>query len=34
LKHVDPQKLMSRLEKILDTVRIAPPNFERFTATD
>jgi len=34
LKHVDPQKLMSRLEKILDTVRIVPPNFERFTATD
>ena len=34
LKHVDPQKLMSRLEKILDTVRIAPPNFEHFTATE
>ena len=34
LKRVDPQKLMSRLEKILDTVRIAPPNFERFTATE
>jgi len=34
LKHVDPQKLMSGLEKILDSVRIAPPNFERSTATD
>ena len=34
LKHVDSQKLVSRLEKILDSVRIAPPNFERFTATD
>jgi hypothetical protein len=34
LKRVDPQKLTSRLEKILDTVRIAPPNFERFTATE
>src|SRR5439155_9956131 len=34
LKHVDPQKLMFRLEKILDSVRIAPPNFERFTSSD
>jgi hypothetical protein len=34
LKRIDPQKLLSRLERILDSVRIAPPNFERFTATD
>jgi len=34
IKHVDPNKQLARLEKILDSVRIAPPNFERFTATD
>jgi len=34
IKRIDPNKQMARLEKILDTVRIAPPNFERFTATD
>jgi hypothetical protein len=34
VKRVDPDKQLARLEKILDTVRIAPPNFERFTATD
>jgi hypothetical protein len=34
IKHVDPSKQLARLEKILDTVRIAPPNFERFTSTD
>ena len=34
VKHIDREKLLPRLEKILDTVRIAPPNFERFTATD
>lgn len=34
LKRVDPQKLMARLEQILDSVRIAPPNFERFTSSN
>jgi hypothetical protein len=34
LKQVDSQKLLAHLEKILDTVRIAPPDFERFTATN
>lgn len=34
IKRIDPNKQLARLEKILDTVRIAPPNFERFTATD
>lgn len=34
LKHVDPQKLLPKLEKILETVRIAPPDFEKFTATN
>lgn len=34
LKHVDPQKLLPGLEKILQTVRIAPPDFEKFTATN
>jgi hypothetical protein len=34
LKRIDPDKLMPKLEKILDTVRIAPPDFERFTATN
>lgn len=34
IKHIDSNKQLARLEKILDTVRIAPPNFERFTATD
>ena len=34
IKHVDSSKQLARLEKILDTVRIAPPNFERFTSTD
>ena len=32
IKRIDPNKQLARLEKILDTVRIAPPNFERFTA--
>ena len=34
IKRIDPDQQLARLEKILDTVRIAPPNFERFTATD
>lgn len=34
IKRIDPNKQLAGLEKILDTVRIAPPNFERFTATD
>jgi len=34
IKRVDSAKLLSRMEKILDTVRIAPPDFERSTATD
>jgi hypothetical protein len=34
LKRVDPEKLLPKLEKILETVRIAPPDFERFTATN
>ena len=34
IKRIDPHKQLARLENILDTVRIAPPNFERFTATD
>ena len=34
LKRIDPDKLLGRLEKILDSVRIAPPDFERFTATE
>ena len=34
IKRIDPNKQLARLEKILGTVRIAPPNFERFTATD
>ena len=34
IKRIDPNKQLARLEKILDTVRIASPNFERFTATD
>lgn len=34
LKRIDPDKLLPKLEKILDTVRIAPPAFERRTATD
>lgn len=34
IKRIDTAKQLQRLEKILDSVRIAPPNFERFTATD
>jgi hypothetical protein len=34
IQRIDPNKEMVRLEKILDSVRIAPPNFERFTSTD
>jgi hypothetical protein len=34
IKRIDSNKQLARLEEILDTVRIAPPNFERFTATD
>jgi len=34
IKHIDSNRQLQRLEKILDTVRIAPPDFERFTATD
>jgi hypothetical protein len=34
LKQVDPEKLLPKLEKILDSVRIAPPDFERFTSTN
>ena len=34
IRRVDPNKQLQRLETILDSVRIAPPNFERFTATD
>lgn len=34
IKHVDPEKLLARMEQILDTVRIAPPDFERTNATD
>src|SRR5215470_1862763 len=34
IKRIDPNKQLAGLEKNLDTVRIAPPNFERFTATD
>lgn len=34
IKRIDPNKQLAGLEKILATVRIAPPNFERFTATD
>jgi hypothetical protein len=34
LKRIDPDQLLARLEKILDSVRIAPPDFERFTATE
>lgn len=34
LKRVDPGKLLPKLEKILETVRIAPPDFEKFTATN
>ena len=32
IKRIDANKQRARLEKILDSVRIAPPNFERFTA--
>jgi len=34
LKRIDPEKLMPKLEKILDSVRIAPPNFELFTSAN
>lgn len=34
IKRIDPNKQLARLEKMLDTVRIAPPNFERFIATE
>jgi len=34
IKRIDPRRQLAGLEKILDSVRIAPPNFERFTATD
>jgi len=34
LKRVDPEKLLPKLEKILESVRIAPPDFEQFTATN
>jgi len=34
IKHVDPEKLLARMEQILETVRIAPPDFERNSATD
>src|SRR5262245_10214885 len=34
IKRIDANRQLARLEKILDSVRIAPPNFERFTATD
>jgi hypothetical protein len=34
IKHVDPGQQLAGLEEILDTVRIAPPESERFTATD
>ena len=34
LKRLDPDKLLPKLEKILDAVRIAPPDFERFTSTE
>jgi len=34
LKRVDPEKLLPKLEKILESVRIAPPDFEKFTATN
>lgn len=34
IKRIDGNRQLARLEKILDSVRIAPPNFERFTATD
>jgi len=34
VKRVDTSQQLAQLEKILDTVRIAPPEFERFTATD
>jgi hypothetical protein len=33
IKRIDSNKQLARLEKILDTVRIAPPNFERFTSS-
>ena len=34
IKHVDPSWQLARLEEILATVRIAPPESERSTATD
>jgi len=34
IKRVDSAKFLFRMERILDTVRIAPPEFERTTATD
>jgi hypothetical protein len=34
IKRIDPNQQLAALEKILDTVRIAPANFERSTATD
>jgi len=34
LKHIDPIELLRRLDKILDSVRINPPDFERNSATD
>ena len=34
IKHVDPGRQLARLEEILGTVRIAPPESERSTATD
>jgi len=34
LKRIDPDKLLPKLEKILDSVRISPPDFERFSATN
>jgi hypothetical protein len=34
IKHVDLNRQLSKLEEILDTVEIAPPDFARFTATD
>lgn len=34
LKHIDPEKILSRLERILDNVRINPPAFERANAVN
>jgi hypothetical protein len=34
LKRIDPEKVLPRLERILDNVRINPPAFERTDAAN